>query len=644
MKATIAEQVAQLPHGPGVYLMKDARGTIFYIGKAKSLRERVRGYFSGSDTRAFVALLDPLLADLEVVLTDSEKEAFLLENELIKAHHPRFNVKLTDDKRFLCLRLDVRQPYPRLEVTRRLAKDGARYFGPYHSAAAIRETLRLVNRHFQLRTCSDQVLAARTRPCLQHQIKRCPAPCVYELKDGPYAANVQAVVTFLEGKSESLIADLEGRMQVLAEAEKFEAAGLLRDQIRAVRRSLERQQMISPDLVDRDVIGVYREGPAVELHVMQIRAGRLCDARRYSLADTEVPTQELLGEFAGRYYDASMQPPSEILFPGPMQWADALAGVLSERLGRKVTVLVPQRGGKLAMVRLACRNAGQAFADKKRERGAAQTATHALQAALHLKNLPQRLECYDISHIQGSQIVASAVAFEAGVAQKSRYRRYTIRSTTTQDDFKSMYEVIVRRVRRGLEQDDLPDLMVIDGGRGQVAAARAALDDHGVAGVDLIGLAKSRLLDDGAQRRRPRRPAAPPAEPVSSPERVFVANLKDPIILRQNSAELFLLTRARDEAHRFALAFHRQKRGRAATRSQLDDIPGIGPKRRGALLRAFGSLAAIKEATAPALAKVVGEATARRLAAALSGAAAGESTPAPARGEVTPEAAGPTGD
>ena len=616
MNDKIAGLIAKLPHGPGVYLMKDARGQIFYIGKAKSLRERVRGYFSGSDTRAFVALLDPLLADLEVVLTNSEKEAFLLENELIKAHQPRFNVKLTDDKRFLCLRLDVRKPTPRIEVTRRIARDGARYFGPFHSAHALRETLRIINRHFQLRTCTDRVLKQRTRPCLQHQIHRCPAPCVFDLTGGTYAANVRAVVAFLEGKNETLVADLMARMQALARGQQFEAAGLIRDQIRAVERSLERQQVIHGDLMDRDVVGVYREGPAVELHVMQVRAGRLCDAKRFSLGDTEVPTQEVLGEFAGRYYSASESPPNEILFPGPMQWAEPLSAILSERAGRRVQVLVPQRGNKLSLVKLACRNAAQAFADKKREAGAAKTATAGLQQGLHLRHLPQKIECYDISHIQGSQIVASAVAFENGVPVKSRYRRYSIRSTATQDDFQSMYEVIVRRVRRGLEHDDLPDLMVIDGGRGQVAAARAALDDHGVDQVDLIGLAKARSLENatpGTARRVHRGTASRPDATSHSPERVFVAGVKDPIVLRQNSAELFLLTRARDEAHRFALAFHRLKRRRAATHSQLDDIAGIGPKRRQALLRTFGSVGAVRGAELSALAEVVGEAAAKKL-------------------------------
>ncbi len=644
MQKKVSDTIAALPDAPGVYVMKGADGVVFYVGKAKSLKDRVRSYFSGADTRAFVALLDRLLYDLEVVLTHSEKEALLLENELIKRYHPRFNVKLTDDKRFLCLRLDVRQPAPRLEVVRRMAQDGARYFGPYSSASAIRETLRLVNRHFQLRTCSDQVLNNRTRPCLQYQIKRCPAPCVFNLQaDGSYKQNVGNVTKFLDGRRDELLGDLRNRMQAHSEALEFEAAAALRDQIHAVQRSLERQRMVSPDFIDRDVIGVYREGPTIEIHVMRTRDGRLSDVRRHSMAETEVPTVDVLDDFAARYYTREEDIPTEILLPEPTPWADTLAGVLAERAKHAVRVLTPLRGDKLALVNLACKNAHQAFMDKQREAGAAKTAIEKLQRALHLRQAPTRIECFDISHIQGSQIVASAVRFENGTPRRDLYRHYKIRTTTTQDDFKSMYEVVSRRARRGLEEGDLPDLMIIDGGKGQLGAARAALDDHGIDTVDLIGLAKSRA-DDGADAAEEPAdtsrilrhvtpgvaesgevvsPQAPPAsadvpsEMRYSAERVFLFGQKNPIILRQNSAELFLLTRARDEAHRFAITFHRKLRGKAATRSALDDVPGIGPKRRQALLKAFGSVGRLQQATQDDVAQVIGVKAAASVALAL---------------------------
>jgi excinuclease ABC subunit C len=595
MREKIAAKLDALPHAPGVYLMKDDAGEIFYIGKAKSLRGRVRSYFAGSDDRAFVALLDTLLADVEVVLTHTEKEALILEDDLIKQYQPRFNVKLADDKRFLCLRLDTHNTYPRLEVVRRFAKDRARYFGPFHSAQAIRETLRLVNRHFMLRTCSDAVLERRRRPCLQYQIERCPAPCVFDLSRGEYAGNVANVIAFLEGRQTELLDHLRARMQQFSDEQQFERAAQIRDQIRAVERSLERQRIVSSDFANRDVVGVYREGPEVEIHVMRIRQGRLIDARRYSFSDISVPTSELLADFAARYYDGPSDLPNEILFPDTMEWSTPLAAVLSDKAGRSITVVVPRRGDKRRLAELAEKNAHQAYVDKNRERGAARSAIERLQRALHLKYLPEVIECFDVSHLGGTDIVASAVRLECGVPRKELYRHYKVRSLATQDDFQAMYEVVARRARRGLEETDLPDLIMVDGGKGQLNAARAALDDHGIDQVELCALAKSRV--DTRSR-------------VGStgrvPERVFIYGQKNPIVLRPDTAELFLLARARDEAHRFALSYQRRMRRQRATRSQLDAIVGIGPKRRQALLKVFGSVARIRRAPEEAIAEVVG--------------------------------------
>ena len=611
MREAIAEKLQTLPASPGVYLMKDAEGRVFYVGKAKSLRDRVRSYFSGSDERAFVALLDTLLADLEVVLTNTEKEALILENDLIKANQPRFNVRLIDDKHYVCLRLDVTQPYPRLEVVRRFADDGARYFGPYHSAQSIRETLRLIGRHFQLRTCSDHTLKSRERPCLQHQIGRCPAPCVLDLSAGQYRASVDTTIALLEGREDELVLRLEERMKEQAGRLEFEQAAMIRDQIRAIQRSLEKQHVVSSDFVDRDVVGLYREGAEVEIIVLRSRRGRLVDAKRFSLSDMDVPTREVLADFAVRYYGADAEIPEEILFPVEMEWGEALAELLTEKVGRRVRALVPSRGDKRQLLDLATRNAHQAFLDKQRERGAAQTAVLRLQKALHLRRAPDRIECFDISHLQGSDIVASDVRLEMGVPRKELYRHYNVRSLANQDDFAAIYEVLNRRARRGLEEGDLPDLIVIDGGKGQLNAARAALDDHGIDGVELVGLAKSRPLDDSA-------PALPAKKPKRrSPERVFVLGQKNPIVLRQDSSELFLLTRARDEAHRFAITHQRKRRRATQTRSALDQIQGIGPSRRHALLKTFGSIARLKQAPHEAVAAIVGAKLAARLLQAL---------------------------
>jgi excinuclease ABC subunit C len=596
--------IATLPDLPGVYLMKDAQGRIFYIGKAKSLRDRLRSYFSGTDTRFFVGLLQHLLADLEVILTHNAKEALLLENSLVKQHKPRFNVKLIDDKNFLCLRLDIKQPYPRIEVVRRSTQDGAKYFGPYDSASAIRETLRLINRHFQLRTCSDHVLNNRARPCLQYQIKRCPAPCVYDLSHGEYTQNVRNVVAFLDGHSDDLIKDLQARMREKSGALEYEAAAGIRDQLKAVEHSLIKQRMISHDRKNRDIVGIFREGPNVEIHVMRTRGGSLIDAKRFSF-DTELPTSEVLAHFSTLYFtqEGLADVADEILFPKDMEWASALQDVLSEKYARKISVLVPQKGDKLQLVELANRNAQQAYVDKQRQEGSAQTAMESLQRALHLKRVPEHVECFDISHLQGNQIVASVVHFERGVPKKEMYRHYKIRSTTTQDDFRSMYEVLHRRLQRGLEEGNLPDLLIIDGGKGQLNAAYAALEDHGVDDIDLVSLAKSRVQDEVQANTL----VEPDSEILRSPERVFVLGQKDPIVLKQNSAELFLLVRARDEAHRFAISFHRNLRQKSASRSVLDDIPGVGPARRKALLRAFGSVTQIRQASPEDLTRVVGK-------------------------------------
>jgi len=594
VKRHIEDIIANLPITPGVYLMKNIKGEVFYIGKAKNLRARLRSYSSGSDTRAFVHLLDRLLDDIEVILTHTDKEALIAENDLIKKYQPRFNIKLTDDKNFLCLRIDSRHAFPRLEIRRRFGKDKARYFGPYHSATAIRKTLRIVNRHFQLRTCSDQVLKSRTRPCLQYQIKRCPAPCVYELPAGEYQENVKSVIAFLDGRADELLQVLTNRMTTHAEHLRFEEAAQLRDQLRAIEKSLERQGVVSPDFVNRDVVGLYREGPAVEIHLMRTREGRLIEAKRYSYSKLELPIAEILSHFATQYYSDLEDWPDEILFPPEMVWAKALEELLSDTVQRPLRVATPKRGHKARLISLATTNARQAFVDKQRQAGAAQTVLKGLKRSLRLSRVPEHLECFDISNLQSSHIVASAVAFVNGGPHKALYRHYKIRSTATQDDFKSMYEVISRRARRGLEEGSLPDLMVIDGGKGQLNAARAALDDHGIDWVDLISLAKSRLTERGK------------TDVKRSLERVFVQGIKDPIVLRANSAELFLLMRARDEAHRFAIEFQRQQRRKAATRSLLDTIPGVGPQKRKALLSHFGSTKRVQKASLEELQGVVG--------------------------------------
>lgn len=594
----LEEKLDNLPAAPGVYLMKDKKGAVIYVGKAVNLRNRVRSYFTRSnDSRAFIPLLENLLGDLETVLVGTEKEALLLENELIKRHQPRFNVLLKDDKNFIVLRLDAAQSFPRLEVVRHFKRDGARYFGPYSSATSIRESLRVINRYFKLRTCSDHVLANRKRPCLLHQIGRCPAPCVYPISREDYHRNVQEVMLFLAGKGGELIDSLKARMKDASQAMAYERAAEVRDQLYAIERSLERQKIASVDPVDQDVFGIYREADRMLFYVLYIRQGRLNGGQGFPFAGAEFPDAEIISSFVNLYYGHENFVPDEVVLAmEPEGGVEGLAEVLCERKGTRVKVLVPQRGEKVRLVEMAAQNAKQAFRDRQRSREETADILERLRDRLQLKKLPRRMECYDISHFQGANIVASQVAVTDGEVDKSRYRRFKIKTVEGQDDFASMYEVITRRLKRAQKEQDFPDLIVIDGGKGQLASAHAAARDLGVDTVDLVGLAKSRDFDQPDKS----------APVVKSPERLFLLNRKDPIVLSQNSAELFMLTRMRDEAHRFAITFQQTLMRRGNFRSVLEDIPGVGEGRKKVLLRHFGSLKRVRDATIEALADVEG--------------------------------------
>jgi len=610
MDAKLEAKLDSLPTEPGVYLMKDRRGDIIYVGKAVNLRNRVRSYFTRTgDTRAFVALLDQFLGDIETVLVHNEKEALLLENELIKKHKPRFNVLLKDDKQYISLRLDRTQPYPRLEVVRRYQKDGARYFGPYSSASAIRETLRIINRFFHLRTCTDHVLANRKRPCLLHQIGRCPAPCVYPVPEHEYRKSVDEVILFLEGKAGELVEGLRSRMKQAAGELKFEEAARIRDQLLAIERSLERQKVATTDFKDQDVFASHREGDRLLVYVLYVRQGRLNGGMAFPLGSQEFPDEELLPSFVNLYYDQGNFVPEEVLLPLDIEEREGLEALLTERKGDRVRVMVPKRGEKRDLVEMAQKNAEQAVLERRRTKDETEVVLRRLQERLHLRNLPRRMECFDISHFQGASIVASQVAATDGEIDKSRYRRYRIKSLEKQDDFASMHEVITRRLKRGQEEGDLPDLLVIDGGKGQLASALAAAKDLGVEGVDIISLAKSRDLEVHDRDE----------ESARSPERVFIPHRKDPIVLRQNSAELYLLARLRDEAHRFAITFQQKSMRKGNFHSVLEDIPGVGDARKKMLLRHFGSLKRVREAGIEELAEVLGPTVAERVHSALHG-------------------------
>src|SRR3989475_2685083 len=500
LSAELKQKLETLPTQAGCYVMKDKAGEVVYVGKAVNLRARVGQYFQerSSDTRDFIPFLEVLVGDVEVMITPSEKDAVLLENELIKKDRPRFNIKLRDDKNFISLRLSTTHPYPRLEVVRRVRKDGAQYFGPFASASSIRETLSIVNRHFQLRTCTDQVMVNRRRPCLQYQIKRCPAPCVYNVPQDEYRRSVDEVALFLEGKADELTGQLQTRMQDAAGKLEYERAAQLRDQLHAIERSLEKQRTVLGELLDQDVLGFHREGPALEIHLLFFRNGRLTGGRSFGFSKQEFPTEELLSSFLDQYYESGALIPKELLLPMHLSDAEMREVWLSEKKGERVRVHVPERGEKVRLVEMAMENARQSYEEKARSQKSQLEALTRLQSRLRLPRLPRRIECFDISTFQGQLTVGSQVVFSDGEPDKSGYRLFKVRGDAAGDDFASMFQVLARRLKRGMEEQNLPDLLVVDGGKGQLNVARAALREVGLAlhDVPLAGLAKSRVLED----------------------------------------------------------------------------------------------------------------------------------------------------
>lgn len=592
-----SETLARLPMDAGVYLFYDERDVVIYVGKAKNLRARVRQYFrANGDDRFFVAagLLSAAAVRVETMVVPGEKEALLLENHLIKQHQPRFNIKLRDDKQYLVMRLSparegsLRTRFPRVEVVRHIAPDEASYYGPYHSATSARETLRVLNRHFQLRTCTDHVLEHRGRPCLQYQIKRCPAPCALPIESASYMEQLADVDLFLRGRDRQLLARLAERMQQRVHEERFEDAARLRDSIADVKRTISRQVVVQDSEVDQDVWGIARRADVAVMAVLFVRSGKLIGRRVFHQRREERASTAVLGDLLQQYYAGGAVIPSEVLVPCELEAAQGMEAWLTEQAKGRVSLRLPQRGTRHELLTMAEKNADAELAQRHEEHELAEL----LHDRLRLTKVPRRIECFDIAHHQGDDTVASMVVFVDGEPVRAAYRRFVVR-TVANDDFGAMREILRRRAARlgqaGWEQ---PDLIVIDGGKGQLAMALVALRDLGVAvgspdGVDVVSLAKERA-----------------ARAVV--DRVFVPGIKDAINLRANTPELFVLARLRDEAHRFANTFHRERRSRRVISSALDDAPGIGPKRRAKLLSTFGSVAALQRADAVAVAKIGG--------------------------------------
>ena len=590
MAPELEAKLDSLPVSPGVYLFKGKAGEILYVGKARSLRSRVRSYFqeSNSDNRFFISRLSRELGDIETVVVGTEKEAALLENTLIKQHRPKYNIKLRDDKEFLSLRLDPRAAWPRLEVVRRPKGDGALYFGPYHSATSARQTLRLVNRHFQLRTCTDLDFATRRRPCLQYQIKRCLGPCVMPVDREKYGDQVQDVAMFLDGRHDELIPLVEGRMRDAALSMEYERAAEHRDQLRAIERVREQNRVALAQNIDQDVLGVCRRADQAEVAVLQIRAGKLTNVRTFGLKDVSAPDDELCAQFVLEYYGPGSFIPQELLLPVEIEAMDGLAELLAELRGKSVKVLAPKKGPRAELVQMARDNASHAFKEKARSKEDVEARLATLQERLRLPRLPRRIECVDVSHTSGSDTVASIVALTDAQPDKRRYKSFHVKRVSGGDDYSAMYEVLSRRFRRGRNNEsgwELPDLLVVDGGRGQLRVAEQALIDLGVKELPIAALAKEKPNTLGEKLV----------------DRVYLPGQKNPIELRENHAALGLLALARDEAHRSSNAVRVKLGTKRRIRSRLDEVPGIGPKTRTRLLKHFGSVRAIEEADDVAL-------------------------------------------
>jgi excinuclease ABC subunit C len=596
MLEAVRQQIDRAPVTPGVYIFRGEERKILYVGKAIRLRDRLKAYVPPvKDERPSVAIMVPLIREVEWLLTDTEKEALLLENSLIKTHRPRYNISLRDDKSYVSLRL-TKHDFPRLFVTRNIVRDGSEYFGPYSSAAGLRGTLKLIQQLFRIRDCNDSFYARRSRPCLRYEIKRCSAPCVGFVSPERYAEQVREAKSFLSGRREELSKRLAAEMERASAEMRYEDAAILRDRLAELQGTLEPQEVESRrDERDADAIGLAGDNDATLIKVLKIRKGRLISADEFMTEEPVVSRHEILRAFLQEYYLADFpghEVPAQLLLPAAVEDGGLFASLLRERSGRKVAFLAPQRGNARKILRLAERNAASAFGERKRKTEKTQRTLTDVAMKLGLEKPPARIEGFDISNFQGAEPVGSMVVFIGGEPDKTKYRHYGIRSVKGANDFAMLKEMFGRRFRK-MTDADRPDLIVIDGGRGQLRQAVDALRESGGGEVPLVSIAKERELRSKSGRKL-------------APERLFRPGQKNPLLFPGSSPVLQLFQRVRDEAHRFGISRHRRARSRATIRSELSRIPGIGPKRQRILLRTFGSLDGISRASVEEMAQVSG--------------------------------------
>ncbi|MGD9893322.1 MAG: excinuclease ABC subunit UvrC [Dehalococcoidia bacterium] len=600
MATKFTEQLKALPAKPGVYIMRNAKGDVIYVGKAASLKNRVRSYFGAPRSlEPKTQRLVQQVTDFEYIVTGSEQEALILEATLVKQYQPHYNIRLKDDKHYPYLKVDLNDPWPRVYITRKVEDDGARYFGPFASSASVRTTLDLVNKLFPWRSCTKEITGTDARPCLDYYIKRCIAPCTSYCTKEEYDAVIRQVILFLEGRTEEVLDDITDKMQEAAEQFDYERAAQFRDQIEAVKRVTERQQMATTRPTEMDVFGLARQDDEACVQVFFVRGTKVTGRDHFLVHGVKDESDEsVLASFLEQFYESAVYIPKDILLPAQSDETSLIMLWLSGKKGKQVTISVPQRGERRRLIDLANENAREALHMMRvkwlADKGKTGAALEQLQEALDLPEPPHRIECYDISNTQGTNSVASMVVFIDGHAKPQEYRRFKIKTVEGANDFASHAEVMRRRFKRAKDLETnpdasekvrawgaRPDLVIIDGGKGQLSAALDAMRDVGVHDIPTVGLAKEN-------------------------EEIFVKDVSEPVILPRNSEGLYLVQRIRDEAHRFAITFHRSIRGKQGVRSALDEIPGIGPSRKKALIKKFGSVRGVREASIDEIAATSG--------------------------------------
>lgn len=590
MKKSLLEKLESVSSGPGVYLMKDNKGTILYAGKASNLKKRLASYFTGTSRHdRKTGVLVKKITSFETILTVSEKEALILESNLIKLHKPRYNIILKDDKRYPVIRIDIKSQYPCMKIVRKIKHDGAVYFGPYVSAGAVRQTLKIINKTFKLRKCISPQVKKRPRPCLNYQMGFCHAPCCYPVDTKMYKKIVNEVRMFLNGRIHELIKELKTEMMSASRELKFEEAAHIRDKIVALEKTIEKQVVVASDFIDRDVIAIARKDGYSLVVVMLIRKGFLQGVRYFKFKDAISTESEIIRAFFQQYYERSDYIPKEIFIPFDYSDMDIYAEWLSSRKQSRVAIICPKRGTRVRLIKMAFENARTRLNDIVNEAAATQEFLLQVKRKLRLTSHPKRIECFDNSGLSGKNMVAGMVVFINGKPDKSSYRRYTIKNVDLQDDYACMREVLERRFKKNNNNAGFPDVLMVDGGKGQLNIALSVLDNLGLKNAfDVIGLAKKDLARNETQ------------------DKVYKPGRSNPVIFGKEMETLFFLQRIRDEAHRYAIAFHRQKRSKTALHSCLDDIPGVGKKRKSALLKHFSSFKKIRDASVDELAGVSG--------------------------------------